>query len=145
MDQFGGLECELVPEVVPSDFVRGGASDVAGLSLPRCSTAITCRQAEEAVDWAHPSGVASCQAVVGGHHVDPLVLLGVPDNPGSGRQRLTFAGLHFRFDGDIFECVFGLLPAAFNALSVNLDSSARRELIRRSRNKRCIAFSFYWG
>ena len=123
----------------------------------------TCRQAEEAVDWAHPSGVASCQAVVGGHHVDPLVLLGVPDNPGSGRQRLTFAGLHFRFDGDIFECVFGLLPAAFNALSVNLDSSARRELIRwmfaftdleggpklertrRSRNKRCIAFSFYWG
>ena len=51
-------------------------------------------EAEEAVDAAHPFGVAAGEVVVDGDDVDALALEGVEVDRQGGDQRLAFAGLH---------------------------------------------------
>ena len=51
---------------------------------------------EEAVDPAHPLGVAPGQVVVDGDDVDALAVEGVQVGGQRGDERLAFAGLHLR-------------------------------------------------
>ena len=58
-------------------------------------------QAEEAVDLAHPLGVALGQVVVDGDDVDALAGERVEIDRQGRDQRLAFAGVHF---GDLASC-----------------------------------------
>jgi hypothetical protein len=51
-------------------------------------------EAEEAVDLAHPVGVAARQVVVDRDHVDALAFQGVQVGGQGRHQRLALAGLH---------------------------------------------------
>ena len=53
------------------------------------------RHSEEAVDPAHPLGVAAGEVIVHGDDVDALAFQGVEINGERGDQRFPFAGFHF--------------------------------------------------
>ncbi|MGY3287707.1 hypothetical protein ACVWWP_000774 [Bradyrhizobium sp. LM3.6] len=93
----------VVAQIVEAVFVVGAVGDVAGIS--RLALGIVQAvddhaggHAEEAVDLAHPGGVAAGEVVVDGDDVDALAGERVEIDRERRDQRLAFAGLHL---GDV--------------------------------------------
>ena len=91
---------QAVAQKIEADLVGGGVRDVAGvggaaLGGGHALLQIADREAQKAVDVAHPGSVAAGQIIVDGHDVDALRLTRVPGHGRNGGQRLSFAGLHF--------------------------------------------------
>ena len=99
LDHFLQAELHVVAKVVEAELVVGAVGDVAGIGLAAFGVAqpvddAADTEAEEAVDGAHPLGVALRQVVVDGDDVNALPLHRVQVD-GEGRdQRLALAGLH---------------------------------------------------
>ena len=99
LDLVGELELHVVAEVVEAELVVGAVGDVgavgsAALGVVEVVDDDTDRQAEEAVDLAHPFGVALGQIVVDGDDVDAAAGEGVEIAGKRGDEGFTFAGLH---------------------------------------------------
>ena len=93
------VELHVVAEVVEAELVVGAVGDVAGVGdLALLVVQIVLddadRHAEEAVDAAHPLGVAPGEVVVDRDDVDALALEGVEVRRQRRHQRLAFSGLH---------------------------------------------------
>ena len=93
------VELHVVAQVVEAELVVGAVGDVAGvggLALLVVEVVLddADRQAEEAVDAAHPLGVAAGQVVVDGDDVDALACERVQVGGQRGHERLALAGLH---------------------------------------------------
>ncbi len=93
-------ELHVVAEVVETELVVGAVGDVAGVSGTPLDVAQIVDddadgQAEEAVELAHPLGVALGQVVVDGDDVDAAASETIQVDGQRGHQRLTFTGLHF--------------------------------------------------
>ncbi len=95
----GQFILHVVAQVVEAVFVVGAVGDVAGIGLRALVVVETVDDdadghAEEAVDLAHPLGVALGQVVVDGDDMHALAFEGI-EVDGKGRnQRLAFAGSH---------------------------------------------------
>ena len=94
------VELHVVAQVVEAEFVVGAVGDVAVVGdLPLLIVEIVLddadRQAEEAVDAAHPFRVAAGQVVVHGDDVNAFAVERVEIGGQRGDERLAFAGLHF--------------------------------------------------
>ena len=94
------VELHVVAQVVEAELVVGAVGDVAGVGdLPLLIVEVVLddadRHAEEAVDAAHPLGVAAGEVVVDGDDVNALAFERVQIGGKRGDQRLAFAGLHF--------------------------------------------------
>ena len=93
------LELHVVAQVVEAELVVGAVGDVGGVGLASLVVREVVdddadRQAEEAVDLAHPFGVALGEIVVHGDDVDAAAGERVQVAGKRGDQRLAFAGLH---------------------------------------------------
>ena len=93
------LELHVVAEVVEAELVVGAVGDVGGvgrLALHVVQVVLDDADghAEEAVDLAHPLGVAAGEVVVHRDDVDALALEGVEIRRQRRDQRLALAGLH---------------------------------------------------
>ena len=93
----------VVAEVVEAVFVVGAVGDVAGVSRLSLGIVKTMDDhagghAEEAVDLAHPGGVAAGEVIVDGDDMDALAGERVEIDRKGCNQRLAFAGLHL---GDV--------------------------------------------
>jgi hypothetical protein len=93
------VELHVVAQVVEAELVVRAVGDVAavgGLALLVVQVVLddADRQAEEAVDAAHPLRVAAGQVVVDRDDVDALALEGVEVGGQRGDERLALAGLH---------------------------------------------------
>ena len=93
----------VVAQIVEAVFVVGAVGDVAGVSGLALGIVEPVHdhaggQAEEAVDLAHPGGVAAGEIVVDGDDVDALAGQRVEIDRKRRHQRLAFAGLHL---GDV--------------------------------------------
>ena len=93
------LELHVVAEVVEPELVVGAVGDVAGVGdLPLGVVEIVLDDAdghaEEAVDAAHPLGVAAGEVVVDGDDVDALAVERVEIGRQRRDQRLALAGFH---------------------------------------------------
>ena len=93
------VELHVVAEVVESEFVVGAVGDVGGvrrlaLGIVQVVLDDTDAHAEEAVDLAHPLGVAAGEVVVHGDNVDALAFEGVQVGRQGGDERLAFTGFH---------------------------------------------------
>ena len=93
------LELHVVAQVVEAELVVGAVGDVGGVGdLPLGVVQLVLDDAdghaEEAVDPAHPLGVAAGQVVVDGDDVNALALERVQVGRQRGDERLAFAGLH---------------------------------------------------
>ena len=93
----------VVAQIVEAVFVVGAVGDVArigflALGIVEAVDDHADGQAEEAVDLAHPFGVAAGEVVVDGDDVDALAGERVEIDRKRRHQRLAFAGLHL---GDV--------------------------------------------
>ena len=93
----------VVAQIVEAEFVVGAVGDVAGigrlaLGVVEAVDDDAGGHAEEAVDLAHPFGVALGEVVVDGDDMDALAGERVEIDRERGDQRLAFAGLHL---GDV--------------------------------------------
>ena len=93
----------VVAQIVEAVFVVGAVGDVAGIGdlafgVVEAVDDHAGGQAEEAVDLAHPVGVAAGEVVVDGDDVDALAGQRVEIDRERRDQRLAFAGLHL---GDV--------------------------------------------
>ena len=93
----------VVAQIVEAVFVVGAVGDVAGIGFLALGVVEAVDdhaggQAEEAVDLAHPVGVAAGEVVVDGDDVDALAGERVEIDRKRRDQRLAFAGLHL---GDV--------------------------------------------
>ena len=100
MDLIFQAKRQAVAQKIEPDFVGGGVGDIAGVGRAALRGGhallnVADRQAEEAIDLAHPGCVAAGEVVVHGHDVDAVPLTREPGDGRNGRQRLAFAGLHF--------------------------------------------------
>ena len=99
LHHLGALILHVVAQIVEAELVVGGVGDVAGIGraalfVGKAVDDDAGGEAEEAVDAAHPFGVALGEVVVDGNDVDALAGQGV-EVDGQGRdQRLAFAGAH---------------------------------------------------
>ncbi len=101
LDVVRQLELHVVAQVVESELVVGAVGDVGGVGdlavgVVEIVLDDSDSHAEEAVDPAHPFGVAARQVIVHRNDVDALALERVQVGRQRGDQRLAFAGLHFR-------------------------------------------------
>ena len=99
MHHFFQPELHVVAEVVEAQLVVGAVRDVGGIGIPPLGIGQAVDdaadgEAEEAVDRAHPLGVAPRQVVVDGDHVHASRRQGVEIDRQRRDQRLAFAGLH---------------------------------------------------
>ena len=93
----------VVAQIVEAVFVVGAVGDVAGigrlaLGIVEAVDDHAGGQAEEAVDLAHPAGVAAGEVIVDGDDVDALAGERIQVDRERCDQRLAFAGLHL---GDV--------------------------------------------
>ncbi len=93
------LELHVVAQVVEAELVVRPVGDVAGVGLlalvvEEAVLDAADRQAEEAVDLAHPVGVAAGQVVVDGHDVHAPAGQGVQVDRHGRDERLALARLH---------------------------------------------------
>lgn len=93
----------IVAQIIEAVFVVGAVGDVAGigrlaLGIVEAVDDDAGGQAEEAVNLAHPAGVAAGEVVVDGDDVDALAGERVEVDRERRHQRLAFAGLHL---GDV--------------------------------------------
>ncbi|MFK4608031.1 hypothetical protein ABIF57_007483 [Bradyrhizobium diazoefficiens] len=93
----------VVAQIVEAVFVVGAVGDVAGIGRLALGIVETVDDharghAEEAVDLAHPAGVAAGEIIVDGDDVDALAGERVEIDRKRRHQRLAFAGLHL---GDV--------------------------------------------
>ena len=100
LDHVGQRVLHVVAEVVEAEFIVGAVGDVAGvggaaLGVVEAVHDLADRHAEEAVDLAHPFGVARGEVVVDGDDVDAPAFEGVEIDWRRGDQRLALAGAHF--------------------------------------------------
>ena len=92
-------EFHVVPEIVEAELIVGAVGDVGGVS-PAALVVIEAmddgvhREAQEAVDVAHPLGVPAGQVVVDGDDMDAFAGQGVEVGGHGGHQGLAFTGLH---------------------------------------------------
>ena len=91
----------IVAQIVEAELVIGAIGDVGGVGLPPLLIVEAVdddadAHAEEAVDLAHPLGVAAGEVVVDGDDVNALAGERVEIGGEGGDQRLAFAGAHFR-------------------------------------------------
>ena len=99
LHHLGALVFHVVAQIVEAELVVGGVGDVAGIGglallVGQAVDDDAGGQAEEAVDPAHPLGVAAGEVVVDGDDVDALAGERV-EIDGQGRdQRLALAGAH---------------------------------------------------
>jgi hypothetical protein len=99
LHQVGRLHGHVVPQVVEPELVVRAVGDVGGVGrnpLLRLHVRLdeSDLQAEEAVDSAHPLGVAFGQVVVHRDDVDALSTKGVEVGRHRGDERLALAGAH---------------------------------------------------
>ena len=99
LDLIGELELHVVAEVVEAELVVGAVGDVGGvggaaLAVVEVVDDDADGEAEEAVDLAHPFGVAFGEVVVDGDDVDAVAGEGVEVAGQRGDEGLAFAGLH---------------------------------------------------
>ena len=100
LDLLGELELHVVAEVVEAELVVGAVGDVGavgGAALAVVGEVVdddADGEAEEAVDLAHPFGVALGEVVVDGDDVDAVAGEGVEIAGEGGDEGLAFAGLH---------------------------------------------------
>ncbi len=95
------VELHVVAQVVEAKLVVGAVGDVGGVGFAALVIVEIVhdhadRQAEEAVELAHPLGVALGQVVVDRDHVDTAPAERVEVDREGGDQGLAFTGLHFR-------------------------------------------------
>ena len=93
------LELHVVAEVVEAELVVGAVGDVGAVGLAALLVGEVVDddadgEAEEAVDLAHPLGVALGEVVVDGDDVDAVAGEGVEVAGKRGDEGLAFAGLH---------------------------------------------------
>ena len=101
LDLIAQLELHVVAEVVEAELVVGAVGDVgviggAALLVGEIVDDDADGEAEEAVDLAHPLGVALGEVVVDGDDVDAVAGEGVEIAGECGNERLAFTGLHLR-------------------------------------------------
>ena len=94
------VELHVVAQVVEAELVVGAVGDVGGVGFAALLVVQIVHddadgQAEEAVELAHPLGVAFGQVVVDGDDVHAAPAERVQINRQGGDQRLAFTGLHF--------------------------------------------------
>ena len=99
LDLVGDLELHVVAEVVEAELVVGAVGDVGGVGVAALLVGEVVDddadgEAEEAVDLAHPLGVALGEVVVDGDDVDAASGEGVEVAGEGGDEGLAFAGLH---------------------------------------------------
>ena len=99
LHHLGALILHVVAQIVEAELVVGGVGDVAGIGRAPLLVGKAVHddaggQAEEAVDAAHPFGVAAGEIVVDGDDVDALADKRVEVDGQRGDQRLAFAGAH---------------------------------------------------
>jgi len=90
----------IVAQVVKAEFVIGAIGDVCLIGGPALFIVEAMhdqahRQAEIAVNLAHPFAVALSQVVVDGDHVDAFAGQGIEVDRQSRNQRFAFTGFHF--------------------------------------------------
>ena len=93
------LELHVVAQVVEAELVVGAVGDVGGVGLAALLVGEVVDddadgEAEEAVDLAHPFGVALGEVVVDGDDVDAAAGEGIEIAGERGDEGLAFAGLH---------------------------------------------------
>ena len=89
----------VIAQIIEAQLVIGAVGDIGGVGLAALGIGKTMhnaayRQPEEAVDRAHPLGVATRQVVVNGDHVHALPRQCVEIDRQGRDQRLALAGLH---------------------------------------------------
>ena len=94
-----GVHPELIAQVIEGELLVRPVGDVRlvrrdALLVRDAVHQAADRQAEGAVDVAHPLRVAAGQEVVDGHHVHAAAAQRVEEGGHGGRQRLALAGLH---------------------------------------------------
>ena len=99
LDQVGQAELHVVAEVVEAELVVRAVGDVGAVGRVALGVAQVVLdrpdgQAEEAVDGAHPLGVALGQVVVDRDDVDALAGQGVEVGGQGGDERFSLARLH---------------------------------------------------
>ncbi len=99
LDHVGELELHVVAQVVEAELVVGAVGDVGGVGVAALRVGKVVDddadgEAEEAVDLAHPLGVALGEVVVDGDDVDAAAGEGVEVAGQRGDEGLAFAGLH---------------------------------------------------
>ena len=99
LHQLVGVDAHIITEVVEAHLVIGAVSDVGGISLLalRGSKAVddqTHLQTKEAVDLAHPFGVALGKVIVDCDHMDALAGQRVEVGGQRCHQRLALTGFH---------------------------------------------------
>ena len=101
LDHLAQRILHIVAEIIEAEFVVGAISDVGGVSLAALVVVEAMhddadRQAQKAVDLAHPFGVALGQIIVDGDDVNAAAFERVQINRQRRHQRLALAGAHFR-------------------------------------------------
>ncbi len=99
LDHVLEVELHVVAQVVEAELVVGAVGDVGGVGLAalgiiQIMNNYPHRKAEEAVDLAHPLGVALGEVVVDGDDVDAVAGERVEVAGKGGDEGLAFAGLH---------------------------------------------------
>jgi hypothetical protein len=100
LHHLGAVVFHVVAQVVEAEFVVGRVGDVAGVGLAALVIVHAMGddaggQAEEAIDLAHPFGVATGQVVVDGDNMDAIARKRVEIDRKGCDQGLAFTGLHF--------------------------------------------------
>ncbi len=100
LDRLREVELHVVAQVIEAELVVGAVGDVGGVSCAALLVGEVVhddadRKPEEAVDLAHPLGVALGEVVVDGDDVDAVAGERIQVAGKRGDQRLAFAGLHF--------------------------------------------------
>ena len=98
--QSSNVKLHVVAQVVEAELVVGAVGDVGGVGLAALFVVQIVHddadgQAEEAIELAHPLGVAFGQVVVDRDHVHAASAERVQIHRQGRDQRLAFAGLHF--------------------------------------------------
>lgn len=96
----GSVDAHVVTQIVEAHLVIGTVGDVGGIGLLPLFRGQTVNdqtylQTQEAIDLAHPFGVALCQVVVHGNHVDAVACQSVKVGGKSRHQGFAFTGFHF--------------------------------------------------
>ena len=99
LDHLTGVVDEIVAQIVEAELVVGAVGDVRGvgalaLALGQAVDDHAHLEAEEAIDTAHPLGVARGEVVVDGDQVHALAGERVQIDRQGGDQGLAFAGAH---------------------------------------------------
>ncbi len=100
LDHVGELELHVVAQVVEAELVVGAVGDVGGVGVAALLVGKVVDDdagghAEEAVDLAHPLGVALGEVVVDGDDVDAAAGERVEVGGQGGDEGFALAGLHF--------------------------------------------------